>query len=403
MKPIPLNVAYVSLLDLPNKNAHGIQVMKNAQAWAKACQDFEFVTKLGFRNWLGFKHEEINELYGFKHPFAIKGYPLPDRFWRFSFPFMERLFHRLAVARCRQRRVEMIFTRTYLTPRYSLARGIPTVVETHAPPENRPDKLALYEQARNPLLLALVTISPELASMYRDFGLPQEKILVEPDGVDLDAFTPALDKAEARRSLNLRDDARLAVYVGHLYAGRGVEHILAAAAKLPEVDFLLVGGHDQDLQRWRAHTEAQGLKNVIFTGFVPNRLVPCYLWSADVLLMPYGKACPTADWMSPLKMFEYMAAQRPIIATDLPALSRILKHGQNAWLCPPDEPQGLTKAIDELLQQPEMAEQLGSAARDQVQQYSWDARVGRIFAFAQERWKEQIPPDAEQTLNADAL
>ncbi len=380
-----MRTAYISLLDIGSRMAHAMQVMKNAQAWAKASSDFEFITSLSLANYFRLDWDRVRELYGLSVDFPVKAWPLQDRWRRFRLPGLEVLFHRLAAARCARRGVELVFTRTYLAPRYTLARGLPTVVETHNPPDDDPQRQALYAALHHPLVLAVVTISQDLARRYQQFGLPADKILVAPDGVDLDAFAQPLAKEAARAKLGLPQDRPLAAYVGHLYDGRGVEHIVEAAQRLPSVEFLLVGGHPQDLARWQERTRGLGLANLRFAGFVPNRRVPTYLWAADILLMPYGNACPTVEWMSPLKMFEYMAAGRAIVASDLPAVREVLRHGQTAWLCAPDSGEALARAVAELAADPELAGRLGRSARDRADRYSWDARVQNIMAFARER------------------
>jgi glycosyltransferase involved in cell wall biosynthesis len=383
-----MRTAYISQLDIGSRMAHAMQVMKNAQAWAKASDDFEFLTSLSLGNYRRLDWAEVKELYGLSHQFPIKAWPLQDRWRRFRLPGLERLYHRLAAARCAQRQVDLVFTRTYLTPRYTLAQNLPTVVETHSPPDDNPQRQALYEVLDHPLLLAVVTISQDLARRYQEYGLPADKIIVAPDGVDLEAYAEPLDKEAARKRLGLDPAQPVAAYVGHLYEGRGVEHILAAAQKLPGIRFLLVGGHPQDISHWQNTAREMGLDNLTFTGFVPNRRVPIHLWSADVLLMPYGLACPTVEWMSPLKMFEYMAAGRAIVASELPAIKEVLAHGKTAWLCAPDSGEALAQAVQTLLDNPALAHDLGANARAQVERYSWDSRVQKIMAFAEMRRTE---------------
>ncbi len=380
-----MRVSYIAVIDPGNINAHAIQVMKNVQAWAGASEDFELVANLSQRDVSGLDPRRLAELYGLKRSFALAAYPLRGVYGRLRLDLMQKWFFRLAAKRCRKRRVELVYTRTYECPRYTLAQGLPTLVETHALLENIADPRGFKTSLDHPLCLGLVTISPQLAERYVQAGLPPEKIIVAPDGVDLDAFASPLDKAEARRRLGLDPARPLAVYAGHLYDGRGVEHILAAAQVLPEVDFLLVGGHPPDVARWRERARAAGLANFILTGFVNNGLVPAHLWAGDLLLMPYGTSCPTADWMSPLKMFEYMAAARPIVASDLAALRNVLTHGVNAWLTPPDGPRGLVEAVRVLVAQPELARCLALQARADVEQYSWDNRVARLLDFARRR------------------
>jgi len=383
-----MRTAYISLVNIGSRMAHAMQIMKNAQAWAKASDDFEFLTSLSMGNYFRLDWDQMRKLYGLGRDFAVKTWPLQDRWRRFRFPGLETLYQRLAADRCAKRGVELVYTRTYLTPRYTLAKSLPTIVETHSPPDYDPERRALYDVLNHSKLLAVVTISQELARRYKAHGLPSEKILVAPDGVDLDAFASPLSREEARLVLGLPLGKPIAAYVGHLYDGRGVEHIVKAAALLPQAEFLLVGGHPEDLARWQKRTSDLGLRNLTFAGFVPNQMVPTYLWAADFLLMPYGYACPTVEWMSPLKMFEYMAAGRAIVASDLPAIKEVLTHGSNAWLCAPDSGEALAQAIKSLLDGPGLANNLGARARTQVERYSWDSRVRSIMEFARNRQAE---------------
>ncbi len=379
-----MRTAYIATVNLPSRYASAMQVMKNAQAWAKASDDFELITNTSLTGWRKLDPQALADTYGLIHNFRIVSYPL-YRLYRSRWYLLRSLFYRLAARRCRARGVNLVFTRTYLLPQFTLAYGIPTIVETHSPPENTHDKMALYSQMTHPALVALVTISEPLAERYRAFGLPPEKILVLPDGVDLERFGNALDKATARSELGISIDEPLAVYVGHLYEDRGIQDILAAANRLSNVRFLLVGGHDADLAAWRSRAGEMKLANVSFAGFVNNSQVPKYLWAADILLMPYSTRCYTAEWMSPLKLFEYMAAERPIVASDLPSLRAVLSHGHNAWLYPPDSGEALADAISQLLDSPELCGRLANQAARDVQRYSWDERVSKVLDFVRQR------------------
>lgn len=384
MNAYPGRVAYVATLNLPdNPRAHAIQVMKNAQAWARAVGDFEMITNLGWSDRRRLNPAAVQAYYGLSTPFPIIALPL--RSWEErSTPWIREMYYRLAAWRCRLRRVDLIFTRSYRGAAHFLRQGIPTLVESHAPPEETADKTALYQSLDHPLLLGLVTISEPLAERYRAFGLPAAKILVLPDGVDLEQFSRPESPQAAREALGLPVATPLAVYTGHLYPGRGITSILSAAARLPQVHFLLVGGYPADLARRQEQIRAMQLTNITLTGFVANRLLPRYLWAADLLLMPYTPRCPTAEWMSPLKMFEYMAAGRPIIATDLPALKTVLRHGVNALLVPPDADAAMAMAVEALLADPATALRLSEQAASDVIPYSWDRRIARMIDWARQ-------------------
>ncbi|MBF0144023.1 MAG: glycosyltransferase family 4 protein [Magnetococcales bacterium] len=375
----PLRMAYVVSLDLPgNRRAHAVQVMKNAQAWAKITRDFELVTNVSWGNHRRIDPERLAVDYGIMRPFSLHALPLLG-LESSSIRWLNSLFYRLAARRLARRRTELVYTRNTRFPGFSLKRRIPTLVEVHGPPGTATDQEALRPCLQDPLLLGLVTISEELAHRYQEWGTPPEKIIVAPDGVDLERFHFPLTREEARQRLGLPLDRPLAVYVGHLYPGRGIEEILAAARELGEVDFLLVGGMPNDLARWRQEVADTALANVRFAGHVANDRVPTYLWAADVLLMPYGRHCPTSQWMSPMKMFEYMAASRPMVATDLAALRTVLRHEENAWLVAADDGKALAGGILTVLTSPELAGRLAATARREVEAFSWDRRVGSIL------------------------
>ncbi len=120
---------------------------------------------------------------------------------------------------------------------------------------------------------------------------------------------------------------------------------------LPEVTFLLVGGDPEDVGRLQA--QAKGLKNVILTGFIPNVDLPLYQAACDVLLMPYQRQVAAssggdiARYLSPMKLFEYLACGRAILCSDLPVLHEVL-NPENAVLLPPDDTQAWVKSSGKL-------------------------------------------------------
>lgn len=376
--------AYIAELDLPNRKAHALQIVKNARAWARLLGGCEFLTSVAPEHWRGLRGADLAVRYGLDAPPDLHAWPCnrapgqpPPPDW------LRHLYYRLAVRRCRRRGVELVVSRTYLLPEFALPHGLYVVAESHSPPDpGVPDKERLYRQTRHPRFLALVTQSQHNADCFRAWGVPAGKILVAPNGVDLAQYRDSLSREAARARLGLHPTQPLAVYAGHLYQGRGIEEIFEAAARLPEVDFLLLGGMEGDVARRQAEARQRGLANLLVAGFVPNqRLVP-YLWAADLLLMPYSRSCPTAAEMFPLKMLEYLAAGRATLATDLPALRGVLRHDHNAWLTPPDDGAALADAVARLLADPARRARLGEQGRREAVEFGLDARVRRIYEFA---------------------
>ncbi len=379
-----LKTAYVASLDLPNRYAHSIQIMKNAQAWHRNSREFLFLANLSFKSWLNIGNIDLMQFYGLSDVFESKFYPYRD-LMGLPTAFLSETYFRKATRFLEESNVDLVFTRTFELPKYTVPRGIPTLVETHGPPDNSKQKNNLYRLLKHDALLGLVTISEPLKERYIKHGLPAEKIIVAPDGVDTGMFSESLGQQEARSMLGLEKHEMYAVYVGHLYDDRGIQEILAAAAAYPSCNFLLVGGHPEHVEKWQGIVSERGLGNTKLLGFVNNSEVSKYLWSADILMMPYSQTCPTAEWMSPLKLFEYMAAGRAILATNLKAIKEVLTDNVNAILVEPDNAQSFMSGFEKLLNDPALRDALASNAKKSVKGFSWDQRVKNIIEYAQSR------------------
>jgi glycosyltransferase involved in cell wall biosynthesis len=210
------------------------------------------------------------------------------------------------------------------------------------------------------------------------------EIVVAHDGVDIERFQHLDDTETAKRKAN-RDFTRpVAGYAGHLYAGRGIEIILACAKALPDWDFVIAGGTPEDVRAYTNQATQLKLTNIEFWGFIPNSALAEKLSIADVLLMPYQKsvsvssgALDTVQWMSPLKMFEYMAMGRAIISSDLPVLREVLNE-KTATLVDPTDPTAWTEALHSL-RTIEARRPLIEAALKSVDQYTWRKRAESIM------------------------
>jgi glycosyltransferase involved in cell wall biosynthesis len=117
---------------------------------------------------------------------------------------------------------------------------------------------------------------------------------------------------------------------------------------------------------------------VTFTGLVEPARVPELLARADILVLPNPASAISTRYTSPLKLFEYMAAGRPIVSSDLPSIREILRDNVNALLVAPGDPMALASAIDRLLRDPALAARLARTALDEVPSYSWQRRAERL-------------------------
>jgi len=153
---------------------------------------------------------------------------------------------------------------------------------------------------------------------------------------------------------------------------------------LPDVFFLIVGGEPGGVARWQNEVESRGLTNISLVGFVPNSDVPRYQAACDVLLMPYQRRVAAssggdiAPYLSPMKLFEYMACGRPILSSDLPVFGEVLSP-ENAVLLPPDDVNAWVAAIQTVRSDPQDAIVLGAKARQDASRYTWKARAEHLL------------------------
>ena len=185
-------------------------------------------------------------------------------------------------------------------------------------------------------------------------------------------------------------DPPVVAYAGHLYPWKGCDVMVRALTLLPGVHGLVIGGRggrggqtgrgaaDADFARLRALVTELGLdERVTITGLVPRAEVAERLARADVLALPTVDT-PSARYTSPLKMFEYMAAGRPIVASDLSPIAEVLTDGRNARLVRPGDPSALADAVRALVAEPAEAARLARAAFADVAAYSWARRAERL-------------------------
>jgi glycosyltransferase involved in cell wall biosynthesis len=175
-----------------------------------------------------------------------------------------------------------------------------------------------------------------------------------------------------------------AVYSGGFYEGRGLSTLKELAQRLPEVQFVWVGGRDNVVSKWKEDLEKEEIHNILLTGFVDNNKLPLYQMAADILLMPYGKMVAgssggnIAEVSSPMKMFEYMASGRVILTSDIPVLREVLNENNAAFYVPEDI-NDLVKKFTELMNNASMREGFSKRALQDVQQYSWQDRMSKIM------------------------
>ncbi|MBU2609824.1 MAG: glycosyltransferase [Chloroflexi bacterium] len=374
-----MKIVFVSASQVPSDTANSLQVMKVCQAFAQLGHETILLVPANPRSFdftqdkSAIGHQPLEAHYGLAASFPIE--------W---LPGSRRIFPWIAVHRARRLKADLLYAWPVQSAALGLLAGLPVMLEMHDFPAGRFGRLWYRLFLRLPgkkrLLPITHALRRELERRYRS-ALPDEQVVIAPDGVDLERYENLPDPRPARRQLGLPLSPTV-VCTGHLYAGRGAGIFLALAARFPKVNFLWVGGRPQEVDEWRSRAAACGLRNVALTGFLPNARIPLYQAAANVLLMPYERMVSTssggdtADICSPMKVFEYMAAGRAILSSDLPVLREVLNEN-NAVFCPPDDAVAWESSLGKLLADAKRRQTLGQRARAEVKEYSWLARARR--------------------------
>jgi glycosyltransferase involved in cell wall biosynthesis len=365
-----MKIVCVSASRVPSDTANSIQAMKVCQALAQSGHAVILLVP-GSPPPEG-EGGQLAAHYGLRTSFEIRWLPVRNR----------RAFPWIALRHARRLGAGLVYAWPIQAGVLGLLAGLPAVLEMHDLPSGAFGPLWYRLFLSLPGRKRLLVITHALQKMLdRRYGAARDAVIA-PNGVDLERFAGLPDPEAARRRLGLSPALTVAC-TGHLYAGRGADLFLALAEEMPQVNFLWVGGRPEDVNAWKARSLDRGRHNITFSGFVPNEQLPLYQAAADILLMPYGQEIGisggtghSAEISSPMKMFEYLAAGRAILTSDLPVLREVLDESC-AVFCPPDDARAWAAALEALTGDPDRRRSLGRCAREAAQKYSWTARARR--------------------------
>ncbi|MSR73104.1 glycosyltransferase [Candidatus Parcubacteria bacterium] len=254
--------------------------------------------------------------------------------------------------------------------------GTPSFYEVHDFPEKN---LFFYKHMLRSMKWILSTNQWKKDKLKEPFGLHGEKILVEPNAVSLESFGKEMTKAEARVHLSLPDDRPIVLYTGHLYGWKGVGTLAQASQFIPNANIYFVGGTKKDSEHFLK--EYGDTPNIRLIGHRPHAEIPYWQSAADVLVLPNtAKEKISAFYTSLMKLFEYMASGRPIVASDLPSIRQITGD-DTAVLCEADNPHALADSITRTLGDSVLCDKVSRLAKEKVKEHTWGKRAKRIGDF----------------------
>ncbi len=370
-----MKIACISTSRVPSDTANSIQVMKSCQALARLGHQVHLlVPGEQPEGW-----EALADRYGLSTPFEIVWLPSNPRLKHNDFAW-------LAVRRARAFGADLVYTWTGQSAVFAILHHLPVLFEVHDLPTGILGPTWFRAFLRLPGRKRMGVITRALVSaLERRFGNSRNTgVVIAPNGVDLEQYEDLPAASQARSELGLPETLTVSCS-GHLYAGRGADMFLDLAGQFRQASFVWVGGRVEDVERYRARAASAGLENVIFTGFVSQRRLPCYQAAADVLLMPYARSIAgsgggnSAEICSPMKMFDYLAAGRAIVSSDLPVIREVLDDG-NALFAGPEDSAAWTGALGRLLNSEDLRNRLSTQARLDALSYSWKTRAERLLA-----------------------
>lgn len=398
-----MRLLYLSNARLPTPMAHGLQIMQNCEAFA---DQGVTVTLWCARRYIPPEERAIAQAdvwahYGVKPNFRIRRLPCLDLTFlakRADSPWGQALFRLqfasftlIAVICAFFMRADLYYSRDgVILALLGLFKARTRLVyEAHR--LSRPGLGAWMQRWVLARVRLAVAITPPLGD-----GLAQRqanhrdpaRIVIAHDGIRRARFEGLPTQSAARQAVGWPEERLIVGYVGRfktLGMDKGIDTLIDAIAQLPNgsVCLGLVGGPADIAEQYRAQWIERGLPatHFLYSGQVPPERVPILLSAFDLCVMPHPWTEQFAYYTSPIKLFEYMASGRALIASDLPAWADVIQHETHALLVPPTDVPALAAAIQRLSADPKLREQLAQNAYKRVMtEYTWDARARQILA-----------------------
>ena len=380
-----MRIAYCTNVRLPSERAHGHQIAQVCDALVHLGHDVTVfapfrknVVKQDYWTYYGAsKKVKLTHVGSFD---AIASWWTPGVIGLLTMNLMLRRRLRKIL---KNSKFNLLYTRTPALLRPMLKAGIPVILELHQLP--RRGKRKFVRSCNRCVRVACLTSS--MRDTLIAWGVDPKRVIAEGDAVDLNRFKNLPPKTKAGARFDLVTDRLVVGYVGRLKTlgmDKGVAVLLQALKELqPKKKFFgfIVGGPKADEVEYVKMAAKLGLsaQDVVFTGEIPAADVPVSLAACDILAMPFPDFPHYRHHMSPLKMFEYMAAGRPLLTSDLPTVRDVLSE-DTAIFCKPGDVKSLVKSLQWIADHPKEAQTRAKRAKELVKKHSWEERMERILA-----------------------
>jgi glycosyltransferase involved in cell wall biosynthesis len=370
-----MRLAYITNASLTDGWAHSVQIANMCSSFAQA--GAEVTLFVPYRK--QFSNNDIFDFYKLPRNFKVKFLPCIDLFFSNPSPFLYWLrfisFYISARVYVWFHKFDVLYSRDL----YSVVFFPSIVIEQHS----FPSRVSFLHKFFLKRINKLVTLTSYIKQDYVRTGVKEDKIFVAQSAVDLSKF-----EGEAKE-INISGISAgdfVYGYIGTLKTmgmEKGVKIGLEVLKYLPlNFKFLIVGGEKPDIEYYVNIAKEYGVEDrAVFIGQVAYSDIYSYSQKCDVFIAPFPDFKHYSYFMSPLKIFEYMASKKPIISTLLPTILEVLQNEKNSILVPPNDVQSVVNAIKYLSENPNISMKLAESAYNDVIEFTWDKRAEKILKF----------------------
>ncbi len=377
-----MKIYYVVNARLPTEKAHGIQIAKMCEALIEQGMALELIVPRRGRDF-----RTLREFYGLRVDVPMTRLWVPDWYGsRIGFAVsslffaVRYFFHLWRKEKSGEPRI--IYTTDLDQFSFFLIPflGVPYFVEMHDAKKKTVPFSLLLNRARGIIVINGI-IKRELTDVFK---LKDDVLLVLPNGVDLSMFRSQESVESARAALDISKSRTIAMYMGRVYVWKGLDVLPAVASKLPDVLFYIVGGTAEEMRAIGAMDKQP--ENLICVGLRPFQEIPRWLRAADVLIATgTNKNAYSFLHTSPMKLFEYAAAERPIVAARTPAIEQIFPE-QSVFFYQPDSSDDMVKQIKLVLGDAISRVSHFTRAYQEIElYYQWENRARFALGFIRKR------------------
>lgn len=374
-------IYYITNARMPTEKAHGIQIAKMSEALRARGANLTLVIprRHAYRQ-AGGKSDSLKEFYNLTDDIPLIRLPVLPYGWSFwlgSFSFMLVAFLFLLY---RKMVGERFLVYTIDMDQFSFALlpflRAPYFVEIHDAKRRGILFHWLFSRAQGVLTINHI-IKKKLCER---FGMPEQKVLVAPNGISDEFFRAGnISKEEARRALDLPREKRIALYAGQLYAWKGLEIFADAARLAPDIFWCLAGGTREVFEKITGIRHIPN--NLVFGGIRPYREMPLLMAAADTLIVLGTRHDEYSYYhTSPMKLFEYLPVGRPIIAARTPAIADMVSE-REVFFYEPDNAENMAAVVQEAIQNTSAASDKTRAARTLAEKYTWQKRAELVLKY----------------------